>query len=221
MQGLDQCRAVVEAGQCLVDEGLQVAGGVLQGRAYAIGAGDGDAVAAEHQLGVERGHPAEGGGPLDGVALHLLRVAGVRGDAEKQVAREEDPLLGEPADHMVVCLAPVVGEFKAETTGLDHMSVGEGDVRFPEFGRPDEVWHAELTAVDEHVIALRFGVTPEAREYVVVRDHLRARHAAGIGGVEGAESLLVPEGEGVPEVGHHHGSFRRGAGRPSDVAATT
>jgi hypothetical protein len=135
-----------------------------------------------------------------------------------------------------------------------------------------------------------------------VRDRLRARHAAGIGGgVEGAESanvvkvtvgvdgvgdrpgvprghlivqlvgeqldagveeyesVLVPEGEGVPEAGHHQnplgdllgashdgfhyggrlapagphligqlenrgghdGSFRRGAGLPSDVAATT
>lgn len=73
-----------------------------------------DAVATEHQLGAEGGQPAQGGGPVDGVALHLLRVAGVGGDAEEQVAGAEDPLFGEPADHVVVGLAAVVGELESQ-----------------------------------------------------------------------------------------------------------
>jgi hypothetical protein len=60
---------------------------------------------------------AQGGGPVDGVALHLLRVAGVRSDAEEQVAGEEDLLGGELADHVVVGLAAVVGELESQAAG--------------------------------------------------------------------------------------------------------
>ena len=74
---------LVEAGpgvhevEGLVDEGVEEIGGVGERLADALGAHDGEAVAREQDLGLEADHLAQGDGPLAGVALHLLGVAGV------------------------------------------------------------------------------------------------------------------------------------------------
>ena len=97
--------AFVHQGEGLVLDGVEQLGRVEQGHLDAVTAEDRHAVAAQHGLGLERGHRPERGGPVRGEALHLLRVAGVGDRPDEQVAGVQDPALGHPRPGGVVGLA--------------------------------------------------------------------------------------------------------------------
>ena len=75
-----------------------------------LGADDGEAVAGQEQLGLERRHPAQRRRPLGGVALDLLGVAGVRARPDEQVAAAQGLGPRDPRHGVVVGLALLVAQ---------------------------------------------------------------------------------------------------------------
>ena len=98
-------RALVHHPDRLGVQVLEQRGGVGERGADAVGADDRQAVAGQQDLGVERGHRPQRAGPLDRVALHLLRVAAVRRRPDEQVAGAEHLAVGRPDPDVVVGLA--------------------------------------------------------------------------------------------------------------------
>ena len=77
-------------------ERLEPLRGVAERLAHARGADDRHAVAGDQELGPSAPHRAQRRRPLGGVALDLLRVAGVGRDPDEEIAGEEDAPLGPP-----------------------------------------------------------------------------------------------------------------------------
>src|SRR3989304_227102 len=74
--------------------------------------GEGGAVAGEEVEGAQRRHRLQGAGPVQGVALHLVRVAGVGGGPDERVAGAEDAAAGAPDPGLVVRLAAGGGQLE-------------------------------------------------------------------------------------------------------------
>jgi len=106
---------LVDKVERLLDDGLEEAGGGVEGLADTLLAKDGRSVAGQEELGVELEHFAQGDGPLARVPLGLLRVAAVGRGPDEEVAGAEDLLLGEPDPGRVVRLALVVVQVKLDT----------------------------------------------------------------------------------------------------------
>ena len=170
-----QRAAGVHQRQRLPLDGLQHLGGVEQGLADPVGAEDRQPVAREHDLGVQARHPPQRRGPLPGVALHLLRVAGVGEGPDEQVAGVQDPPLGDPRPGGVVGLTQPVVELERDITAAEGQLVLVGHVRIPEVGRelPSRHRQAELALVDGRVPPPRALVAPEVGRHGLVAVHHR------------------------------------------------
>src|SRR5436190_6897795 len=71
----------------------------------ALAADDREAVARQQDVGTERVHLAERGGPVARIALDLLRVAAVGRGPDEHVAREQDATRGRP-HHVASSVSP-------------------------------------------------------------------------------------------------------------------
>ena len=78
--------AGVHAREDLVDDDAQVAAVSVSTVAHGIAAVDDEPMSREKPLGAEARHPLQRVRPLDGVALHLLRVAAVGRLPDDEVA---------------------------------------------------------------------------------------------------------------------------------------
>ncbi len=123
-------------------------------------------------------HPAQRGGPLPGVTLHLLRVAGVWRRPDEQVPAAQHARPGYPGDSVVVGLALLVPQFEARPADVDPKLVAVGPVRVPVLNRPAKSRDAELALVDHLVVAGRHDVTVEPGRQRLVRDNDRPWPAA-------------------------------------------
>ncbi len=79
------------------DEPFEHVGYVLEDLTHESGAPDGEAVGREQQLGLARRHVPERSRPLQRIALHLLRVAGVGEHPGDEVAGQHRLEIGDPA----------------------------------------------------------------------------------------------------------------------------
>ena len=155
-----------------------------------------------------RDHLAECGRPFDGVALDLLRVAGVGEVPDDEVADHRPPSVGQPGPQVVVRLAPGVVELDALVADLHDVMEPERLVRRERVGgqeplgpatdaevhlRPDT---AELAGVDDQVPVVRQLVAGESGVDVLVADHPRPLVAAGMG--VGGERTAAADVIGVP-----------------------
>src|SRR5437870_10567398 len=77
------------------------------------GAADRIAVPGQQELGAERVHGAQRARPFDRIALHLLRIAGVRGGPDEEIAGAEHLAFGDPRPRMIVGLATAVPQGEA------------------------------------------------------------------------------------------------------------
>src|SRR5205807_2090104 len=104
----------------------------------------------------------EGDGPLARVALHLVGVAGVRARPDEEVAAAQDLAVGHPGPRVVVGLAPRVMQLDSYAANFESEGVAVGAVGIAVLSRPAQVGHAELTLVDDLVVASREDVPVEA-----------------------------------------------------------
>lgn len=107
---------------------LQRVGDLGQNTTDAVLAAYGEAVRRQEQLGIHRGHVAERPRPLERIALHLLRITGVRKVPDEEVARTDRLPLRNPRPGMVVGFTLGVPEFDLEPADLHRHPVGIGQV---------------------------------------------------------------------------------------------
>ncbi len=192
MDHLVEAGAAVHQVEGLADERLEQARGVVERLADPFLADDRVAVPGEKDLGsaagpvVEGQHAPERVGPLQRVALDLLRVAGVGRGPDEQVPAAEHAALGEPCPGVVVGLAAGVVELAGDPADLEVEMVAVGAVRVAVLGRPLERVDRELPPVDDRVVAGGQHVAVEAGRQRLVGDDHRRRPAAGGG-------LLLPD----------------------------
>ena len=173
MDGVVEAPARVHDGQRLVDQRVEQVGGVGQGLTRTRSAPiTGNPWPGRRNSASRRQHAPQRLGPLPRVALHLLRVAGVGGGPDEEVAAAEHP--------RAACQVTVwssVSPFswrRAKSTppteSVQHLVVGA--VRVAVLGGPLQVGEAELAPVDDGVVAGREDVAVEAGRQGVVGDHL-------------------------------------------------
>src|SRR5262245_3258880 len=98
-------------------------------------------------------HPLQCVGPLDGVALHFLRVAAIGRPPEDEVTREEIAALGDPDVAMVVGLTFGRSVSDLELSHPLGERVAKRQRRVLEIAREEDV-AAELPTVDRSIEAL-------------------------------------------------------------------
>jgi hypothetical protein len=183
---LIQARPAVHQRECLLTERFEHLSGVRQRRADALTADDGEAVAGEEHLGAAFCHGAQGERPVAGIALHLLRVAGVRQHPDEEVAGAENATDRRPQPGVIVGLSAAVVQL--EPLAAERENVG-GLIGFVRLAVRDRPLHrqaerltasaaaGELAAVDCGVVAGGTRVAVEAGRHRLVRDHVRQRPA--------------------------------------------
>ena len=161
----------------LVVQDLEQLGRLGERLAHARRALDGRAVPGQEQLRAEALHLPQGGGPLAGVALHLLRVPAVRRGPDEEVPRHgapgapgARPRCGRPS-------RPARGGAPASRRRRARSGVAVHLVGIAVLA-PGDAPGAELPAVDHAVVPGREAVPVEARRHGLVRDHPRPRRAA-------------------------------------------
>ena len=199
---------------------LQRGGHVVEDAGDALPPGDRQAVRGEQQFRFLGDHRPQRGGPLDGEALHLLRVARVGEVPDEEVTGREGVVLREPAPQVVVGLAAGVVQFHLQAADVDGVVVADDVVRphrgggqeapgvgvglhvHPTAGVADVEVHvttdaAELAHVDEQVPVVGVGVAVQA-----CGDGLVAHHRRRVVAEERAAAHMVGVAVGVDEGAH-------------------
>ena len=122
--------ALVHEGERRVGQVLEDVGDVAQHLLDPMAADDGQAVGRIDLLGAGGQHLAHSGRPFDGIALHLLRVAGVGEHPDDEVAGEHRLVGRIPHPGVVVGLATGVAQLELAATDRHVHPVAVGDVRF-------------------------------------------------------------------------------------------
>ena len=177
MDDVVQPRPGVHHRDRLVVQRLEELRGLGERLVDAGGAADRVAVPGQEELGAERVHGAQRARPFERIALHLLRITGVRGGPDEEVSGAEHPALGDPGPGVIVGLAAAVPQGEAHPANLEVERVAVGRVGVAVVGWPDEARDAELARVDGPVIPRRQAVAVEAGGNPLVRDHARRRPA--------------------------------------------
>ena len=99
--------------------------------------------------------------PVLRVALHLLRIPGVGGAPDDQVAGAQGPPLGHPHPRVVVGFAAGVVQLGGDASEVEIESVGVGDIGPAVLDRPLQPRRAELPLVDHGVVAGGLHVSVE------------------------------------------------------------
>jgi hypothetical protein len=162
---------------------------------------DGEAVAGEEPLGVEPGHRLQRGGPILGVALHLLRIAAVRRLPDDQVAGEEQLAARHPHPQRVVGLALRGREDDVDVAQPLRQPFAHQQRREREPVREERHRQPELPHVDARVQAVHEPVAVEAVDAALLRDDG--------GRVAGREEGVEAEGVIGVAVRVHGGRHRR------------
>ena len=183
---------------------------------------------------VEGQHPAEGLGPLQGVALDLLGIAGVGRGPDEQVAAAQHPGSGNQVQ-VWSSVSPLAWWSSARTPAdVEVEMVAVGAVGIAVLGGPLEGLDVELPPVDDAVVAGGPDVAVEAGRKGLVGHHHRCR-PAGLGrlrrpdrdaedvvdvavGVDGGVEAVGPPGpQGVVDLGARNGLPVSTSTRPSSV----
>ena len=145
-----EARALVHHPERLDVQVLEQRGGVGERGADAVGADDRQAV-ARAAAPRRRARPSSRSarGPLDRVALHLLRVAAVRRRPDEEVAGAEHLAVGRPHPGVVVGLAAGVVQLEALAADVEVEPVAVRLVGVAVLGRPERLLRAELPLVDD------------------------------------------------------------------------
>ena len=166
--------AAVHALQHLGDDAAQVARGVGEHLLHGLAALHHEAVAGEEPLRAEARHLLQRIGPVDGVALHLLRIAAVRRVPDDEVAGEELTPLGNPHPAVVVGLAAGGVQRERELSRTQHQRLAEGQRRPVEALGKERRRQAELALVDARIPAMGELIAREAPGTVLLGDDLGA-----------------------------------------------
>ena len=136
--------ALVHQGQHLRLDRLQQLGRVAQGGADTLGAEDGQAVAGNHERGVEGGHAPAERRPTRRDSAGPLRIAGIRGGPDEEIARSENLSLRDPAHDRVLGLAAGVAKLEGQRARRKRQPIVELDVRIAVLIRPAKALGREL-----------------------------------------------------------------------------
>ena len=138
-------------------QGFEQLRGVSQRRPDALRPEDRPAVARDQQLGAQRCHLPEPGGPLSNPALHLLGIAGVGNSPDEEVARGEELPLRHPRPGRILGLPARMAQLEGELALPQRQLSDVGNVRIAIVSRPTEgridaqAGNHELTPVDSAV----------------------------------------------------------------------
>ena len=114
-------------------------------------------------------HLAQGDGPLPGVALHLLGVAGVGRRPDEEVAAAQHLRARPPTSRCGRRSRPGRGGARRPTPPTSSVeALGVGAVGVAVLGRPPQPGHPELALVDDLVVAGGDDVAVEARRHGVM-----------------------------------------------------
>ena len=197
---LVQRRAGIHHGECFADQLFERFGHFEQHALDALRTADRQSVRRQKQFSAGAGHLAHRRGPLDRIALHLLRIAGVREIPDEKVTGADRLVLRYPRPRVVVGLALGVAEVEFESTDAQREAVAVGDVGFRAVAgqkaagiaaecltAPREA--AKLARIDREVVAVGQIVAIEpARHVFVAGDGWPRRAAVRRIGQEGAAS---------------------------------
>jgi hypothetical protein len=177
--------AVVERGERLGDDRLEIFGGLDQHAPDSCGIADhGTAVSGAEASRRERRDPPQPFGPVPWIALHLLQIAGVRHGVDDQVARAHHRALRAKDPAMVIGLGAAVMDLEIEAAEPECELAVEQRVRH-QLRAPEIVVFparlralgatAELAGVDGGVVAAGALVSRETVEHRVLGNDARPR----------------------------------------------